>query len=945
MAAIPTATYRLQLTHRFGFADAANLVPYLAELGVSDLYCSPILKARTGSEHCYDVTDPTQINSQLGGEAAFDSLSQRLRSHGMGLLLDIVPNHMAVSPENAAWMNVLEYGPASPFADWFDIAWHTAAKPEAVQTGVLLPILGKQLEAAIADGEVTLQLEGGRFIVRYFDWTFPVNARSLSLILQRVRMKVPAGAIGNPRDAEGHSLDELAARIERLPPWQEASGATFRQACEDIKRQLAVMLERDADLHARVDAAIAEINAKGGGLDELLHQQVYRLRHWKTAAKQLTYRRFFDITDLIGVSVEHRHVFQQTHKLILRLLQMGRITGLRIDHIDGLADPATYLETLQCAARYMLGDVHSGNVAQAYVLVEKILEAGETLDEAWPVSGTTGYEFLNAVNEVFVDGQGLKALGEHQAQITGVHESFTEVVRRQKARVANDLFGSEVNALLRQLNPAMGDMTSRVTEDELRDALISLSAELPVYRTYAQEGEFSQRDRALLLNTFGHLDDTPGIQLLRNLLLLGSSSTANTNVTEAQREARQRFILRWQQFTGPLMAKGLEDTSLYHDTRLISLNEVGMQPQVLDGQPRGIDDFHKFMQARADHWPHSMNATATHDTKRGEDARARINVLSEMPQQWIDISTRWMALSEPWKTAAHQRPEQVIPDPRTELFLYQSALGMWPLSPQEQESAVDRLEKYARKAAREAKLHTSWLAPDEAYEHALSHFVRGVFDPQRQDEFAASFNELHQIVAWYGAMNSLSQSLIKFAAPGVPDLYQGCELWDLSLVDPDNRRAVDFDRRRRILGEIDDQLPGTLLEHWRDGRIKFFLTHRALHARRTHSDLFLHGQYVPLSTSGEHADRILAFGQEHQGRWAIAAAPIMYTRLAAVEQPPIGEAVWRDTVLRLPQGAPLHWFNCLTDQPLHAQSAGGGDIHLAASEVFRDFPVALLVSH
>lgn len=929
---MPRATYRLQLTHRFGFADAERIVPYLAELGVSDLYCSPIVKARTGSEHCYDAVDPTQINPELGGESAFYALSRQLKAHGMGLLLDIVPNHMAVSPENEALMHVLEYGPASPFADWFDITWHAAGKQGAIERGVQLPILGKELNAAIADGEVTVVLEGSGVGVRYFDWRLPVCPGSLGAILRRVRVKVPAGG-GHEMQQQGQMMEELAAAADRLPQWRKAYGWKYLLACDDVKRQLGAMLQRSAEVREGVEKAAKQINASSDALREVLEQQVYELRYWKDASRDLTYRRFFDISDLIGVCVEQPHVFKQTHELVLRLMGRGHVAGFRVDHIDGLAGPRTYLQMLQDAAGQQMPERFMGNKPQCvYVVVEKILEGAEELDEYWPVAGGTGYAFLNAVNEMFVDEQGLTLLGEHHAQVTGRVEQFEQRVRQLKAEAAKELFEGEVNALLAELKI----VERRVKRDAMREALVELSSALPVYRTYAEYGVFYERDRRLLEHTFKHLERTEAMVQLERIML-GDFR----NLTQRQREARQRFITRWQQLTGPLMAKGLEDTALYQDARLISLNEVGMDPRSLR-QPRGIEQFHDLMSRRSVRWGGSLNATATHDTKRGEDVRARINVLSEMAGQWIETAERWMGMNGHYK-AVHRG--ESVPDPCMELFLYQTAIGFWPMDDAEEAGALERLARYAIKAAREAKTHTSWIEQDVTYEEHLEAFVREVFDPGRGDAFMREFRALHGRVAWYGALSSLSQVLIKATAPSVPDVYQGCELWDLSLVDPDNRRPVDFDARQRYLREISGRPIGEILadvvEHWRDGRVKMWLLHRALRARREQQDVYMRGSYEPLKLSGIHAGKLCAFARRFEDRWAITIAPVQMMGMGQFGVLPTGKRVWEDTKLHLPAEGPRQWANQLTEEQVDSEATNGGR-QVDVAQVLTTLPWALL---
>jgi (1->4)-alpha-D-glucan 1-alpha-D-glucosylmutase len=921
---VPIATYRVQLNRDFRFADARALAPYLSALGISDLYCSPIYKARPGSSHGYDVTDPLHLNPELGTEEEFDELVQELERNGMGLLLDIVPNHMAASPENPWWMDVLENGAGSPYAAYFNIEWHPAVAKGGLENKVLLPILGGPYGAVLENQELTLALDERGFFVRYYDRRLPLDPKSYGMILSH-RLEPPGPA---------PEIAGLLEAVENLPPRSGAFRKRIeqrRRSQEIIKRRIWELYNANPRIKAFLDENLRQFNGVKGNprsfdlLDQLLAEQAYRPAFWRLATERINYWRFFDVTDLVGIRTEDPEVFRATHALICRLASRGKISGVRIDHIDGLYDPLGYLRRLQ-------GCLHS------YAVVEKILLADDELPPEWPVSGTTGYDFLNAVNGVFVDAAGLAKLDRVYAEFIGAEVSFPETVYEEKKRVIGELFRGELRVLWNHLGGlAEQDRHARdLSPKELVEALVEVTACLPVYRTYIRDFTVSPQDRRHIEQAIAEAARrNPGISgpifdFLRRVLLLESPH----QMTEEQREARLRFVMRWQQFTGPVTAKGLEDTALYVYNRLVSLNEVGA-----GGRPATVESFHEFNCARQRSWPFTLNTTSTHDTKRSEDVRARINVLSEIPEEWGRRVQRWSRWNRARKPLFGGAP---APDPNEEYLLYQTLLGAWPLDPEEAPAFRQRLKSYMLKATREAKVHTSWIHPDPEHESALQTFVDRILDSSANSEFYKDFLRFQKAVAYYGALASLAQVVLKIASPGVPDFYRGSLKWDFSLVDPDNRRPVDFSKWGNEFEQVTKLPPAGLpaavqefLLHWEDGRIKLFVTQRCLQFRKENLGIFTEGEYLPLFASGSKAEHVLAFARRKAEAWALVAVPRLVARLCRPGRPPIGRRRWGAGAIALPEQAPVFWRNVFTGETLK-----GRTLRLAA--VFSRFPVALL---
>lgn len=914
----PSSTYRLQLGPDLDFAAVTALLPHLARLGVGALYLSPCFAPRSGSTHGYDVVDPTRLNPALGDEAAFERLARAAGDHGMGLVLDIVPNHQAACGENPWWRDLLRHGAASPHAAAFDVDWRPPWP--GADDRLLLPILGTRYAEALGDGLLTVALSEDDFELRYYDHRAPLDpATCASLVADGLDVLASERGGGDPR-VQG--LGAVATALAALPA--RAPEATERaERARAAMTRLADLRAGSAVVRAHLDANLARLHTNDAAgrarLDRLLSAQAWRLAYWKTAVREINYRRFFNINDLAGVRVEDAAVRDATHALVLRLWDAGLVSGLRVDHVDGLHDPQAYLEWL--AAR---------TDGRAWITVEKILAPDEDLPP-WPVAGTTGYDFLNVLNGLLVDPAGLDPLDSVYGAFIGREPDFAALVRARQRDVIDWLFRSEARRLERDLTLlARRDLPGRdVAASELGRALIGVTAELTVYRTYVRDEPTDDERAALeaLVEAAKARDpssDTAAYDYLQRVLCL--------DVPPALRDEARAFVHRWQQFTPPVRAKGLEDTSLYVYNRLVSLNDVGAEPG--DGD-FSLADFHRFNAHRAARHPHAMNASTTHDTKRSEDVRARIAVLSELPEVWRATLARWHAANARFQV-------DDVPHPNEEVLLYQTLLGAWPLD----ESTLpafrgERLRTYLVKSAREAKEFTSWRAPDEAREQALVDFAARILDEQENAAFLDDFRGLQTRVAFFGMLNGLSQQLLKLAAPGVPDVYQGSERWSLSLVDPDNRRPVDHARCAEMLKVLVDaeataDTAGALRERWPDGALKLYVTWRALTHRRAQPRLYAEGRYVPLYADAKRR-HVCAFARVHGPRWVIAVAPRLTTRLTEAGAWPLGQGVWSDAALALPDDAPSAFTDVLTGEPVPV-SAG----RLRLADALATLPVALL---
>ena len=840
---VPVATYRIQLTRDFGFAQVAALVPYLKQIGISHVYASPFLAARPGSTHGYDIVDHSALSPELGGDDAFEDMSAALRDAGMGLILDFVPNHMGVGfSDNRWWLDILEWGQKSPHAASFDIDWD--GLPYRRQPGVLIPILGEPYADALRKGEIRLKFDpdSGSFSVWYFEHRLPINPQRYDEILRTVVAAAKAQDC-----AAGRRLIEIAER------YSARSSPSYAEAAE-MKRLLAQADAADI-IETGLIAYRSDTEAGSGLLHRLLERQAYHLAYWRIAFSAVNYRRFFDINDLAGIRPEHPRTFHAMHELVARLVGEGKLDGIRLDHIDGLRDPAQYTRRLTELVHRVRPETRRRGF---YVLIEKILGPDEPIPHFRGVAGTTGYERLNLISHVLLDSRGIATLDAIWRRFTGETASFGQILADAKSRVLDTMLASEFRVLTRALGRiAAGHFSSRdYTLDRLRAALRAYVIHFPIYRTYISTTRISDADRALIGATIERAraswagPDPDIFDFVRDAL---TCDLARNRGYSARRV--RDFALKLQQFTGPLMAKSLEDTAFYRYHRLLALNEVGGDP----AHPRSdLVHFHAGQARLLKEERHGLIATATHDTKRGEDARMRILALAEMPDEWDRATRHWSNLNDKFL----RRPGDTrAPSAAHEYMLYQALIGAWPHSLPDTAFA-ERIRQYALKAAREGKQETSWTNPNVEYETALADFVTAVLDPARSKNFIESFEQFARRSTLLGALNSLSQLTLKFTLPGVPDIYRGTELWDLSLVDPDNRRPVDYDERRALLFEnlrLDDANM-----NWRNGHIKFHLMGKLLQLCRRHAGLFAEGDYTPLGVTGPDASHIVAFSRRYR---------------------------------------------------------------------------------
>jgi len=927
---IPRATYRLQLNPAFGFRAARGIVPYLAELGVSDLYVSPVFKARRGSLHGYDIVDPTRLNPELGAESDFEALSKELKAHDMGWLQDVVPNHMAFDSENEMLMDVLENGDGSEFFRFFDVNW--VHPYPSIRGRLLAPLLGLFYGDALELGEIRIQYGADGFTIHHYDLAFPVKIETYVHLLTH-RLATLRGELGGD-DPDLVKLLGILYVLRTLP-----SGAEIRERHDQIKfikKTLWELYTNNLRIQRFIDENIRTFNGVSGRpetfalLDNLLSEQLFRLSFWKVATEEINYRRFFNINQLLSVRVEDEDVFRRTQSLIFALIDTGHFTGLRIDHIDGLYDPKRYLARLR------------GRYPDLYLVVEKILELREELRPDWPVQGTTGYDFLNHVNGLFCRKDHARRFARLYSGFIGSKPSYEDMVSDKKRLIMGKHMAGDIDNLAHLLKEVSSRdrFGSDITLYGLKRALVEVMAHFPVYRTYISKEETTENDSSSIkLAVDKAVQSNPGLlnelRFIERFLLLEFRCCP----TDEERGRWIDFVMRFQQFTGPLMAKGFEDTAFYVYNRLLSLNEVGGSPDIF-----GIDleEFHRFNQRRVQDWPHTLNATSTHDTKRGEDIRARLNVLSEMPEDWERSLKTWNRLNTKHKT---KRGELRVPERNDEYPLYQTIVGAYPFSGGDSPGFRDRIKQYMVKAVREAKVHTAWLKPDQEYEEGCLSFVDEILTPSPQNGFLEHFLPFQRRVAFYGIFNSLSQTLIKITSPGVPDFYQGTELWDLNLVDPDNRRPVDREERWRLLAEIKaraaaDQaaLVRELLQTREDGRIKLFLILMGLRARNDYREVFLSGRYRPLEVLGSHRDHCIAYAREADEVRAVTIAPRFLVSLVREGDDPLGMDIWQDTRIPLENGFPHAWRNALTGEVLHARDS------LVVGEMLRSFPVALLMN-
>jgi len=940
---LPRATYRLQLNREFTFADATRVVPYLARLGISHVYASPILKARAGSMHGYDVTDHTRLNPELGSREDFDRLVDALHERQMGLIVDIVPNHLGVmGDDNEWWLDVLENGPAARCAAHFDIDWRP--NRASLRDRVLVPVLGDVYGAVLERGELRLEFSAasGGFAVGYHEHRMPIDPREYP--------KIFTTAIADdllPEDDPNRAdFESLLGAFGSLPSRSDTSAPAVAVRYRDKdahKRRLVRLIERSPQILEHIERSVRAINGSAGvpasfdALDRLLDAQAYRLSYWRVAVDEINYRRFFDVNDLAALRMNEAPVFDSTHQFIFELIGAGRIDGLRVDHSDGLYDPETYFERLQqrfaAAGR---GD------APLYVVTEKILATHERLPEEWSVHGTTGYEFAALTTAWLVRGEDEARMTRRYRQFTETEAGFEQIAYEGKRLVMRASLAAEIEVLATQLDriAQMDRHTADYTRSAMRAAITEVIACFPVYRTYISERGSSEEDRRIVRwavsvarrrSTGAELSVFDFLQAV----LLGDA--AHDRPTHAR--AMLEFAMKFQQVTAPVTAKGVEDTAFYRYNRLVCLNEVGGDPRRYSVSSTAL---HQSNQERARAWPYSLLATSTHDTKRSEDVRARIAVLSEMPDAWKQHLARWSRLN---RSKRRQLDSGPAPSREDEYLLYQTLLGIWP-STGDPSQLIGRLHEYVIKAAREAKRDTSWVSPNLEYEQALRDFVSQLLDDPARSAFVRDFAPLAGQVAFFGALNSLALVALRLTCPGVPDCYQGTELPALTLVDPDNRRAVDFDRARERLEQVADlaQLPADLLQHC-DDSVKLFLTTRLLQLRGRDPELFAAGAYVPLSIDGMYKDHAFAFARTCERRVALVVVPRWAAKLMGRPALPLGETAWEDTIVDVSALAAMSADGVELNDVLSARSARferhGERTFLRLADALAGFPVAV----
>ena len=888
---VPVSTYRLQLHKGFTFDDASAIAQYLYELGITHVYSSPYLQAAPGSMHGYDVVDHQLVNEELGGPAAHERFSKALGENGLGQVLDIVPNHMAIGRENRFWWDVLENGASSRYASFFDIDWYP--QEERLRDKVLVPILADQYGRVLESGGIEVKRAGAQFVVEAAGQTLPMAPTSLPAILAKAAVY-----------AQSDTLSFLAASFGRLPAPSYEDRRTVLSRHRDKVVIVSLLQRLCADEHRvcdAIDRAVAELNADHDALDDLLNRQNYRLSYWKTADQQLGYRRFFDVNSLIGLRMERPHVFDETHALILDWLKRGVLDGIRVDHPDGLRDPLGYFKRLREAA------------PEAWIIGEKILAAGEFLRDdpgtAWPIDGTSGYDFMNVALGLLVRQEGMAELRKVYGDFSGQPVDFPLIAHDKKVAVTQEALGSDVNRLANIFVDICENHRDQrdFTRADIRRGIRELAACFAIYRTYVvpQEGsrpnEITAEDRFFIGKAVQCAKDT---RTDVDPTLFDFFEQVLTLQTNGRLEAE--FVLRFQQFTSPVMAKGVEDTAFYCFNRLTAMCEVGGDP---DRDGLSVEEFHTYQARMQRTHPLTMTTLSTHDTKRADDVRARLTVLSEIPEEFAAAIGRWTAMNEAKKTIG-------LPDRNSEYFLYQTLIGAWPID-------ADRTKTYMQKAMREAKQQTSWVANNKFYEDALNSFIEGILS---DGAFVADLESFVARVLLPGRINSLAQTLWKHTAPGVPDLYQGAELWDLSLVDPDNRRPVDFDLRRKMLDELKGLQTAGILARMDDGLPKLHVIHQALTLRGEKPEWFgKDAGYTPIAAQG-----------------AKAAHAVVYLRGDSVLTLTPREALilngdWADTTIRIPAGP---WRNRLTGESIHVPR---GNEDILVGPLLREFPVALLV--
>jgi malto-oligosyltrehalose synthase/4-alpha-glucanotransferase len=891
----PVATYRIQFHKEFSFNEFEKIIEYLQKLGISTVYASPVFESTSGSVHGYDVLNPLSINPEIGTKEQFEKIANRLKKNGIGWLQDIVPNHMAFSTANKWLMDVLEKGKHSPYASFFDILWSS----KVYGGKLMVPFLGSTLEETIEKGELKVLMNENGIYLSYYDNNYPLHPNSYSTIFHhKKRLSTDVKQI----------IKDLT-ELEKIDDTK-----TYSQKWNEVKSHLL----KDESITKSLHSSIEAINNDKDLLTQIANEQVYQLCHWQETDYQINFRRFFTINGLICLNIQDENVFQHYHQLIQHYLEAGLYSGLRVDHIDGLYDPSQYLDRL----RVLAGD-------ETYLVVEKILEPGESLPHQWNIEGNTGYDFLALVNNVFTNKKNEDAFTKFYRQFTKDKKSIHQHLHDKKSDILFDYMEGELENLYRlflQLKLTDRKYQSSVHPDDLKNAIAEFLIQCPVYRYYGNsfpldEPEASQVRDILARMRKSSAADEIAISILENTFL---HKPHESNEDYNNRVAK--FYQRCMQFSGPLMAKGVEDTLMYTFNRFIGHNEVGDSPESFG---IGVDDFHQAMIERQESWPLSLNATSTHDTKRGEDVRARLNVLSDIPEDWFNTVQQWQQINK-------ERKQNNFPDANDEYLVYQSLVGNYPMPGEGEDGFEERLIAYLQKALREAKRHSNWTTPNEEYETATSEFAKALLN--KNEEFWKSFEQFHSEIVDYGIINSLSQLLLKFTCPGVPDTYQGSEFWDLSFVDPDNRMAVDYEKRIQWLNEFPEDVDENFWKSlWQDrysGKIKLWLTHKLLQWRKEQKEFLQKAEYIPLTVDGTYKKHILAFVRKHQQNIYIVAVPLHLAEMGKQQGKPISELDWKDTSILLPGKIAGEIENILTGERFEEK--------INVKELFSYLPIALL---
>ncbi|MCW3078978.1 malto-oligosyltrehalose synthase [Segetibacter sp.] len=902
----PISTYRLQFHKDFTFSDFEKIIPYLTKLGVGTIYASPVFEATPGSVHGYDGVNPHKINPEIGTEAQLFTISQRLKELGIKWLQDIVPNHMAFDPNNPWLKDVLEKGQKSVYASFFDVPW----TGKIYHGKIMIPFLGSPLQEVIKNGELKVSFEEPRFVLKYYDSTYPLRLRSYITILQ-------AGA-GEPNQAVQQLLDQVKDIQRSEEP------EAYKETLHEFQLQLSALVKNETT-KGYLESCLQKVNEDQEVIRKIADEQVYQLVNWQKTDHKINFRRFFTVNGLICLNMQDNDVFLYYHKYIKELLDKGVFQGLRIDHIDGLFDPTRYLQQL----RELVGE-------ETYIVVEKILEPGEGLPGYWPIEGNTGYDFLGIVNNAFTNKASENDFTEYYKNLVKDDRSIHQQLHDKKSYILHENMGGELSNLhhlFEDMNLVEDNELSKATPEILKEAIGEFLIQCPVYRYYGNRLPLDETEAGDVQDILNRIKQSKP-ELATAIPLLETALLHRPKEGDKAYNARAlRFYQRCMQFTGPLMAKGVEDTLMYTYNRFIGHNEVGDSPEAFGNSP---EEFHQKMLDRQEKWPLSMNGTSTHDTKRGEDVRARLNVLTDLPDEWLSAVKEWKELNKELK-------EQGKPDANDEYLIYQTLVGAYPMPTQGDDDFKNRVQEYLQKALREAKTHSNWTTPNEEYEAATKDFAVKLLDTNTP--FWKNFEKFHKKLSDFGVVNSLAQVLVKFTAPGIPDVYQGTEFWDFSLVDPDNRRPVDYELRQQLMNELEAQaneehenLMSHLWENRYSAKIKLWLTHALLNERKENDKFFAHAEYIPLTVDGEYASNVLAYARHLQNNWYVIAVPLHLACLCKQQQQEILAVDWKDTRIVLPTEAPTSY------QHLFLKKAGTHQKEIALKEIFKCLPLAVLKS-